>query len=110
MVTAEALRLTSQGAQTELHRLCLLTEGAADALAAAEQRAAAAEAKAKRASTRLAQLRTAPADLALAARALLDRLDTITTAQFAAGGENAERETLRTLLEAIEGDKCQVTR
>lgn len=101
MITAEALRLASQGATTELHRLCMLAERAADALAAAETRADKAEAALKRARQRHAQLKTAPADLVMASAALLDRLDTMTTEQFATGGEKAEREALRTILEAI---------
>ncbi len=36
--------------------------------------------------------------LEVAAAALLDRLDNMTTAQFSCGGERAEREALRALL------------
>lgn len=104
MITAEVLRGAAQGAQTELHRLCGLVEQSAAALAAAEQRAATAETALAQLKKRQAQLRTAPADLVAAAQALLDRLDMITTAQFAAGAERAEREQLRAVLETLEAD------
>ena len=105
MITAESLRLAMLGAQTEVQRLCMLTGLAADALAAAELRATAAEQALERTKKRQAKLKTAPADLVAASAALLDRLDTITTAQFQCGAEKAEREALRTVLEAIEADK-----
>jgi len=101
VITAEALRLAAQGAQTELLRLCVLVEQSASALAAVEQRAEKAEAQLARAKQRQAQLRTAPTDLVAASAALLDKLDTITTAQFARGAERTEREALRAILEAI---------
>ena len=101
MITAEQLALAAHGAQTELLRLCTLVESAAAALTAAEQRATAAEAALKRAKQRQTQLATAPSDLVSAARALLDRIDAITSDQFACGAERAERERLRAILEAI---------
>jgi hypothetical protein len=102
MITSDALRLAAQGATTELHRLCTLVALSAQALATAEQRAEKAEAALSRAKKRQAQLKAAPADLAATARALLDKIDTITTEQFASGAERPAREALRTVLEVIE--------
>lgn len=104
MISAEALRLASLHTQTELALLCRLADDAAAALAAAETRAAKAEAALKRAKQRQAELKTAPADLVAAARAYLDKVCDITTEEFQCGGEKAEREALRTVLEAIEDD------
>ena len=104
MITAESLRLATQGAQTELARLCALVEQSAAALAVVELRAVAAEHALARAKKRQAKLKTAPADLVAAARAHLDMIDTITTEQFQCGAERPAREALRAVLEAIEDD------
>lgn len=42
-------------------------------------------------------------EMIAAARALLERLDTITTEEFARGGEREERERLRAALAALPG-------
>lgn len=44
--------------------------------------------------------------LVVAARALLERLDHITTEQFRCGGERDERETLRAVLERMTGEEA----
>jgi hypothetical protein len=69
-----------------------------------EQRPLTAEAALARAKQRQAKLKTAPSDLVTAARALLGRIDTITTEQFQPGENREARVALGAILEAIEGD------
>jgi hypothetical protein len=104
VITAESLHLASLSANAEVQRLCMLVEQSAAALATAELRATAAEQALKRAKQRQAKLKTAPADLTRAARAHLDKIDSITTEQFQCGAERETREALRAVLEAIEAN------
>lgn len=103
MSEADTLHFAAFRAQFEVDELAKLAEQAAVTIRAAEQRATKAEAALKRSQQRLAQLRTAPDDLVQAARAYLDKMCDITTDEFACGGERAEREALRAVLDAIEG-------
>lgn len=101
-MTAEILRLAALAAQTEVTRLAQLATQSADSLAAAEARAEKAEAALKRAKAQLKRAPVVQPELIAAARALLQKLDDITTEQFALGAERDEREALRALVEESE--------
>lgn len=111
MITADDLHgaiATGCILHIELDRLIDKLEQAAAALSAAEGRATVAEGKLSRLR---AKQRQPPIDTQLvkAARALLSRLDTITTEDFARGGEAAEREALRAVLVALDDEAAQTT-
>lgn len=94
-MSAESLRLAMKATQTHLAQLAREVEGYEAVLASAE----AATAVLAHERTRIKTLRTAPDDLVAAAAALLDKLDTMTTEDFAHGAERDEREGLRAVLE-----------
>lgn len=100
-MTAESLRLAMQATQTHVTQLAREVEGYAAALAEVEERAESATAALARERTRIKTLRTAPDELVAAAAALLDKLDRMTTEDFARGAERDEREGLRAVLEVI---------